>query len=229
MIPFLCPKCSSVFSAVESQVCVRCGFVFGQENEGKKICSQCFNAHGYFRKARAFGVYDGALKEVVHVLKYMRKIQLAKPLGMLVFSAFVQHWKDMEPDIVLPVPLHKNRFRERGFNQAYVLFKDWPKFTRNFSLRISESQIYTKILVRSRKTLSQVGMSREQRRKNIKDAFVVSAPEKVRGKSVLIVDDVFTTGATVEECARVLVESGAKYVDVLTIARAVIPAGLNKL
>lgn len=219
MIPYLCLKCSAKFSNISSPVCVRCGFIFNGDNFGAKICNHCFNYKGYFRKARTFGLYDRALKDAVHLLKYWGKIQLAKPLGMLLFSAFIKHWKDSKPDIIIPVPLHKTRFRERGFNQSYLLFKDWPGYTKNMPVHISSMRINRKILVRNRKTLSQVGMNKDQRYENIKGAFTVTAPGKIRGKSILLIDDVYTTGSTAEECAKTLMECGAKYVDVLTLAR----------
>ena len=116
---------------------------------------------------------------------------------------------------MVPVPLHSSKLRQRGFNQAELIARaalrsaDW----RNLRLE-------TKALVRSRETVSQAGLTRHQRRQNIRGAFRVRKPDLVRGRNILLVDDVFTTGATVSECARVLLRAGAQSVQVATVARA---------
>jgi len=217
---FLCPDCLEAVSPVEDPVCTRCGKIFEtREGEGHE-CEECIRSPKWFRKARAAGAYDEPLMHLIHQLKYRGKIQLAGPLGMLLRSSLERFWDVREIDIVVPVPLHKKRFRKRGFNQAYLLIKGWIKngqrdFNENGAVRIDRD-----VLIREKSTKPQTGLSRKDRVKNIKNAFRVIHPEKIKKKRVLVVDDVYTTGATTNECARVLLKQGAESVDVLTLARA---------
>jgi len=219
--PFLCPACLGGFRPVQSPVCTRCGLMFKSRESADHICGECARQPKKFQIARAAGVYTPGFIEIVHKFKYKGKIQLAKPLGALLFTEFLHYWKNDAIDLILPVPLHKKRFRQRGFNQAYLLVNDWSNLARAQSLQPWPAAVETKVLVRSKKTAPQTGLKRADRLQNIKNAFKVRRPDIIKDKRVLLVDDVYTTGATVNECARVLVKSGAKRVDVLTLARAI--------
>jgi ComF family protein len=173
----------------------------------------CLTERRYFRKARAFGVYEGTLMEAIHRLKYGGKTALSGPLGALAKEAFYQFWEVGTIDLLLPVPLHIKRLRERGFNQAHLINKKWA------SVEGIPFDGFT--LSRSRWTEPQTSLSRAERRKNVKGAFSLRRPDRVKGKRILLVDDVFTTGATANECARVLLKAGGRWVDVLTLARTV--------
>ncbi|MDM8518245.1 phosphoribosyltransferase family protein, partial [Desulfobacterales bacterium HSG16] len=120
---------------------------------------------------------------------------------------------------ITPVPLHVRRLRKRGFNQAYLLIRKWRKIAEYFDVCLT-AQIERELLKRNRDTSAQVGMKKAERRKNVKNAFEVINPSKVKGKRILLVDDVFTTGSTSDECAKVLMKSGAVHVDVITLVRA---------
>ena len=111
--------------------------------------------------------------------------------------------------------------RRRGFNQSYLLIDSWKSTPPPVMDELGRIPVITDVLVRNKATLPQTGLGRRQRLKNIKGAFTVRIPEIVYGKKVLLVDDVYTTGATVNECARMLLKAGARIVDVLTVARAV--------
>lgn len=151
--------------------------------------------------------------EAIHLFKYAKKTSVGHPLSLLAKETFFQFWDTHEIDLIVPVPLHIKRLRERGFNQAYLLIRRWAK---------EEGISFDGLtLSRSRWTEPQTTLSRKERQKNIKGAFFVEHPERVEGRKILLVDDVYTTGATVNECARVLTEAGADLVDVLTLARAV--------
>ncbi len=177
-------------------------------------------SNGYFRKARAFAVYNKLFKDLISLYKYRYKIQLEKPFSFFLFSVFMLNWELRDIDIIAPVPLHRRRMRKRGFNQAYLIIRKWHKIAKAFQVVMPSVQIEREIIVRTRRTASQVGMPVKDRQSNIKNAFAVKSPEKIRGKRILIIDDVLTTGSTANECARVLVNSGALYVDILTLAQA---------
>jgi len=176
-------------------------------------CWECLTEKRYFRKARAFGVHTGSLMEAIHKFKYGKKASLARPLAAFLKETFHHFWGGDNVDLLLPVPLHIKRLRERGFNQAHLLITKWAK---------KEGVAFDGLLLfRKRWTEPQTHLNRKEREKNIRKAFCVKDPERVRGKKILLVDDVYTTGSTVNECAKVLMKAGAEWVDVLTLARAV--------
>ena len=195
-----------------SPLCSRCGMVFKSREGEDHLCGRCLEHPGVFTRARAAGIYDHTLRIAIHALKFKGRVHLAAPLGELLFDTFQQYWSAADIDVVAPVPLHRNRFRRRGFNQAYLLVRRWrlPAGT----------DIVRDLLVRNRATPPQTGLDRRQRRMNIKNAFSVRRPGRITGKRVLLVDDVLTTGATVNACAGILIQDGAARVDVLTLARA---------
>ena len=220
MAPFLCTTCSADFLPVESPFCSSCGIMF-KSREGKDhFCGECLESPKRFNIARAPGIYDNALLEAVHLLKYREKIQLARPLGLFLFIFFVALWDEKSTDVVIPVPLHVKRLKNRGFNQAILLVKDWKFYAKTFDIELSHIPVERHLLVRSRWTEPQTGLDRKKRKANIKNAFRIRDAEKIDGKRVLLVDDVYTTGATADECAKVLLGAGARQVDVLTLARA---------
>ncbi|MEW5910349.1 MAG: phosphoribosyltransferase family protein, partial [Thermodesulfobacteriota bacterium] len=180
----------------------------------------CAESGGYFQKARAAGVYGGVLSDLVHRFKYQGTVQVARPLGLLLFIVFVRNWKDDSIHLVHPVPLFRRRFRKRGFNQAYLLIRDWPYYSNVYALPEFPYQIRKEVLKKKIQTKAQTLMSRDERRLNLRDAFIVTDPAAVADKRVLVVDDVMTTGTTADECARTLLASGAERVDILTLARA---------
>jgi len=221
--PYVCPSCSVHFLPIESPICRQCGLVFGSRDGEDHLCGGCLDRPKKYGKARAFCVYERTGLELIHALKYRGKIQLARPLGALLYTTFIHHWAEGEIDTVIPVPLRRSRFRGRGFNQAYLLVRNWP------GLEAAESpaddgrpsiHLDRKSLVREGKTASQTGSGREERIANVKNVFAVRDGCKLAGKRILLIDDVYTTGATVEACAKVLLGNGAAHVDVLTLARA---------
>jgi len=151
---------------------------------------------------------------LIHQFKYQGNIRLARPLGLMLLNTFMHFFSPGNIDMIVPVPLHAKRFRQRGCNQAYLLVKDWRRCDPTLP------PVERDALFRIRRTDPQTGLGREERNKNIKQAFSVEEDHKTQGKKILLVDDVYTTGATVNECARVLRAAGAKQVDVLTLARA---------
>ncbi len=218
--PHLCAKCAGTFSAVESPICSTCGIVFHSRAGEDHLCGDCLNAPKSFGMARSAGVYDKVVMAAIHCLKYNGKIQLARPLGVLLFLIFCRYWNENHPDLIIPVPLHNKKLRQRGFNPSFLLVKEWDAITRALGNGFPVIPVKRDTLSRTKWTKSQTGLGRQERLKNIKNAFSVNDPSKVKGKKILLIDDVYTTGATAKECSKVLLNAGASHVDVLTLARA---------
>lgn len=178
------------------------------------LCGMCRLAAPPYRRAVAYGAYDGSLRDLIHLLKYQQVKPVAHLLGRLLADALAGAQLP-EPLVVVPVPLFKRKLRERGFNQAEEIAR---AFMRQRVLR--SIQLDTSSLVRVRQTASQTGLTRHQRRANLRGAFAVVKPERIEDRSVMVIDDVMTTGTTASECSRVLLRAGAKQVFVATVARA---------
>lgn len=187
------------------------------------LCDLCRRATPRFHRAVAYGPYEGALRDLLHVFKY-QGVRSAAPLlgrflGQAVTQAEIAGTKDGL--LVIPVPLARGKRRARGFNQAEAIAKAFCAADSFRALKGAGGiQLGGGLLVRNRETISQTGLTRPQRQANLRGAFAVKQPEKLRGRSILLVDDVMTTGATAGECARVLMKCGARKVSVATVARA---------
>ena len=221
MAPFLCPSCTSGFFPVESPKCSRCGMVFKSRQGEDHLCGECLDSPKRFQIARSAGIYKYTLMAVIHCFKYKGKTQLARPLGTLLFTAFINLWDKMSIDLIVPVPLHVKKLRMRGFNPSFLLVKEWVGIAKFLNVGLPDIPVNINVLARRRWTEPQTGLGRKERLANIKNAFNISNDSKITGKRILLVDDVYTTGATVNECAKVLLKGGAGHVDVLTLARAV--------
>jgi len=208
-----CPSCSSDIVSIESPLCAICGTPFVSREGGDHACSGCLIEKRDFDMARSFGIYRGSLMEAIHRFKYEKKFALSRPLSALIRKTFFQFWDPTTVDLLVPVPLHIRRLRKRGFNQAYLLAAGWAKR--------EGLSVDGRLLRRERQTKPQTNLDRRDRQKNISGAFSVTRPACVENKRVLVIDDVYTTGATAGECAHVLKQAGAARVDVLTLARAV--------
>jgi len=194
-------------------MCPHCGLPFAGVGIDH-LCDRCRRRPPRFDQARACALYDtgpetpSPLAAVVHQFKYNRDVTLAPLLADLLAARcpYGNHY-----DVLVPVPLHIERLRWRGFNQAVLLAR---RLARLWSVHLDPF-----LLTRIRPTPPQVGLDEGERRRNIVGAFAVRHVERIRRRRVLLVDDVYTTGATVNECARVLKRNGARRVDVLVLAR----------
>ncbi len=216
-----CWECVNALAAISEPLCTCCGMMFKQPQFDNHLCGDCIMQPKKFRMARAAMVFDQQSMAIIHRFKYAGKTQLARPFGGLLFNAYWRYWHREAPDLILPVPLHNQKFRSRGFNQSYLMVDSWKAIDRLNPLTACDKRLRTDVLIRSKATVPQTGLGRRQRLQNIKGAFSVRLPEAVKESKILVVDDVYTTGATVNECARSLVEAGAARVDVLTLARAI--------
>src|SRR6186713_1982604 len=204
----VCPACWGRMKRIERPFCSQCGmpapFIEG-------LCGSCRTGEHAFDFARSALVFNDPLREIIHHLKYSDRVSLARPLGTLLCECLEQ--ESFQGEVVLPVPLHPRRERQRGYNQANLIAESLRKLNRT---------IDTKTLRRRKNTTSQTGLSRSQRTMNLAGAFEVRrhVPE-----CVIVVDDVFTTGSTLHEVAKTLKRHGAKRVEVLTVARVPSPEG----
>ena len=197
----LCRTCFDALPRVGSPVCGRCGLPTAFATF---VCEECKNVDFGFQSARAPLKYDGVGKQVVHALKYRG---YKRVVGRLAAPLMLQVVGEDHFDAVVPVPLHSSRLRKRGFNQAELL-------ARGVAEKMKATVSDTLEVVRS--TRDQVELSAAQRRANVAGAYTATKP--LRGK-ILLIDDVFTTGATLSACAGTMVRAGAEEVHALSLCR----------
>lgn len=209
-LPVLCNDCLADISFLSSPACPCCGMPFLSGHD--HFCGLCLKNTFAFDRARAAMQYKKPVTSLISALKFNGTLTGLATLAHLAVNS--PGIKDLhEPDMILPVPLHIRRLRERQFNQALVIGKScFPGY---------RSRIHTGVLVRHRATSPQTSLNGAARRKNLAGAFSLTNPETVRNKTILLIDDVLTTGSTVNECARVLRRAGARRIEVFTLARAI--------
>jgi ComF family protein len=180
-------------------------------------CLLCQRADPPFERAVAYGSYDGGLRDLIHVLKFQQVRPAAAVLGCVLAETMAQLEKTMPVGTiaVVPVPLHKRKQSQRGFNQAEMIARGALKQLS----RPKRFDLCAGVLLRRRETGSQIGLTRHQRRENLRGAFAVGDPSRILNRDVLLIDDVLTTGTTASECARVFLRAGAARVWVATVAR----------
>ena len=219
----ICEECIESIAPIGIPRCSICGEglpIGYRAFDSEARCNDCGREFPLFARAVAYGAYEGGLRELIHLLKYQRVEPAAQVLGRMLADSVASLESEFDGSVlVIPVPLHGSKLRQRGFNQSELIARN-----ALFLLRRGASspgyEMVNSLLVRKRPTESQVGMTREQRQANMKGAFAVLDKQRVAGRSVLLVDDVFTTGTTAGECSRVLLKAGAQNVWVATVARA---------
>lgn len=221
----VCEACLEAIRPNEAAVCAACGerlvSPLLSERDGSPLCLQCMQNEPAFARAAAYASYDGGMRDLVHLLKYERVRPAANVLGRMLAEVVADLSQAFapEPPVVIAVPLHASKMRERGFNQSELIARAMLKL-KPAALDV---KLNTTALVRSRATVSQTGLTSPQRRENVRGAFHVAHLDQVSGRDILLIDDVFTTGTTVSECARVLCRARAKRVFVATVARVLKP------
>ena len=202
-----CDECRSQIVLVEPPFCHRCGGSL--EGATSRLCPRCRTTPHRIERIRSVAYSEGVLREAIHAFKYQGITALAGPLADLM----ADHWAGdpRSVDVVIPVPLHKSRLRARGFNQAACLARE---LSRRVGLTVDEG-----VLVRHRATAAQVELNADQRKENVREAFRC-VNRGAADKHLLLIDDVCTTGSTLEACAAALLDGGARSVQALTLARA---------
>jgi len=209
---FWCEGCFEELPWIRSPLCPRCGRPFLKSaSSNDHLCGDCLLGLHPFDTARSATTYSGIVRQRIHQLKFGAQLHWVPALVELLALTF--HREGLEgAEVILPVPLHVKRLRQRGFNQVGLLAKALGR-------RIGLSVQYDS-LVRKHWTEPQTRLNRQERLENVKDAFLVVHGPAIEGKCALLIDDVFTTGTTVNECTKTLKNAGAREVHALTIARA---------
>ncbi len=203
----VCPECEAKIEWVDSPLCLCCGRVFAAREGGDRLCGECATELPPYDRARAAALYEGPVAEAIKGFKFS---------GQMAYLPVLQSWLHRPhclelaaaADLLVPVPLHPRRLKARGFNQSWLLAQGFKG-----------AALGREVLTRVRYTVPQVGLKPKERRTSVRGAFSVPHPEAVQGKNLLLIDDLYTTGSTVKECALALRRAGAAGVAVLTVAR----------
>jgi ComF family protein len=208
----ICKECTSKIKYLKTPYCRVCGRPHDARFEGD-FCHDCYLKKTSFNSARSVAEYEGVIKKALHIFKFNNRYGLKTCLGRIA-ADYLNNSSGMnlsEVDMMIPIPLSRKKLKAREYNQAKLLAEELSKHT---GLAINDE-----ILKRTRETTPQFELSRKERLSNLKDAFAASSA--VKDKTILLIDDIYTTGATVKEASNALKRAGARKVHVLTIARAV--------
>ncbi len=219
----VCGGCWRALEPWTGAVCSRCGLPLASRAVmAGSLCAECRLERPHYDFARSYGIYAGKLRKAVLELKFHRRERLGVRLGRLLAEPWFALQAALgfdEPWLVLPVPLHRWRERERGYNQAGLLADGLARALRGRTASAG-FRLDSKALERKRPTAPQSGLSVQARRENVRSVFTVTAPKRLHDRDVILVDDVMTTGATASACAAELKRAGARRVIVLALARA---------
>jgi len=207
-----CKSCLSFFKRITGPVCPSCGRPYPVNSGSDHLCEKCITSPPVYDMITAPFVFEGPIKDAIHALKYGGKSHYAKSLGPVLGQFVSENLYIAQPPIVMPIPLHHKRLKERGFNQSLLLAK--------YVTKQIDGELDFLSLVRVRSTEPQTRLNREERLKNLKGAFDLRRPTPVKDRVIVLVDDVATTGTTFNECARVLKRAGATEVLAIALARA---------
>ncbi len=204
----ICQSCRKKILPIGDNFCHKCGKSLLIAAD---ICVDCQgNDTLYYESIKAAGIYHGILRESIHAFKYERRSCLGADLGDFMISSYRQHFSLNSFDKLVPVPLHKKQYRQRQYNQSEVLAR---KLSRATGIPVAADT-----LARSRATKPQFTLNKQERALNIKDSFQVKNRAWLQGAKVLVIDDICTTGSTINECARILKQAGAEEVYGLVLA-----------
>ena len=204
-----CVDCLVAMPPLSPAHCCCCAQPFPSATSNH-LCGTCLQRPPSFSMVHAAGMYQDSVKEAVHQLKYRNQLTLAKPLGQLLGKVISAADNNFVPDQIIPVPLHPDRLRELGYNQALEVARP---IARQLGIPID-----TTLLQRNRKTQQQQGLSAIERKSNLRNAFTLAS--KASAFKILLIDDVMTTGETVRECSRALLAGGVAEVQVAVVDRS---------
>lgn len=203
----ICPQCEKKLKTLNGNVCKKCG---AQVNLMDKSCYACFEKEYKFKTHKSCFVYDELSSTPVKFLKYEKKKYLAEPMARVMYAFHKDLFNDI--DIITFVPMTYERFKNRGYNHSYELAKHLSKISK---IKLE------KLLIKNTNTEHQAGLNFDERIKNLKGSFVCeeNIKDSIKGKRILIIDDVFTTGSTIHECARILYDKNVKSVSAITFLK----------
>ncbi|MCS7254348.1 MAG: ComF family protein [Armatimonadota bacterium] len=207
----ICVRCFSRLKFIKPPMCALCGKPYDELAQAAPICSDCRRIKRWFDRCRCTVRYEDVAREMIHKLKYSGERRLASEMAKLMVETLNDFSHPV--DLVIPVPLHRKRLRERGFNQAWLI--------ADVLSECINARMNSTALIRARETKPQFDLEPKERLGNVRDAFELVEPSAVTDKVVLVVDDVMTVGATLNECARALKKGKPKAVYAVAFARAV--------
>ena len=205
-----CPDCLAGFPPLDSSFCPRCALPYPLPAGSNHLCEACLRREPPFLYTRCLGLYDASLRDAIQRFKFNGAVHFDRPLARLLSAEIQDVYSSFRPDLLVAVPLHRQRLKTRTYNQSLLLARELG--------RLRQLPAPSRLLRRLRATLPQQGLAAEERRTHLKGAFAMS--DRLDGERVLLVDDVFTTGATARECAATLLAGGASQVVVAVLARA---------
>lgn len=204
-----CPGCRGQIPPLMDPRCRRCSVPYQAESGANHFCQTCLQEKiPLFDQVTSIGFYDGLLREAIHQFKYRNNINLDRPLAAMLAEQIQQ--ANLTSDLIIPVPLHRDKLRQRTYNQSTLI-------TRKLT-SIIDTPYRLDLLARATPAPPQKGLSARERLQNVKGAFTLHG--KLNGETVLLVDDVMTTGATIRACAKTLLAGGAGKVQIAILARA---------
>lgn len=207
----VCIRCREAAPLINGPLCPRCGLEFTSPDTDSHLCGICLTRRWHWTLHRSCGWYDGTLKLAIHHLKFSGDHTVLPYLGDLLYQVFLRECVSVPVDMLVPIPLHRRRLRQRGFNQSLLL-------ARLLSRRTG-IPVEPRILRKTRETAPQTSLTASERRANLRGAFTVADARATASRSILVIDDVYTTGTTINECSKILLNSGASRVAALTVAR----------
>lgn len=206
-----CAACADQVHFITGDICRICGTTFPDSPAESHLCGDCLDTKPHFSRARAIFSYKDIIVNAIHKFKYKKDLSSGEILASFIAGYSFPDIDFADYSLIIPVPLHIKRLRERGFNQALILARAIGE-KQNINVDFS-------VLKRHKFTQTQTGSNKKERKQNIGGAFEVSDRQKIAGKNIILIDDVYTTGATVNECAKTLMKGGAQNISVLTLAR----------
>ncbi|MBF7095925.1 ComF family protein [Alkalibacter mobilis] len=212
----MCQKCLESLEAIRLNRCLKCGREI--LNPGIRACRDCISMEYKFNRGFSAYGYDHKIKDIIYLMKFGNRPGLCRFAGKMTYRKLEKENRlgfIEDKDLIIPVPLSKAGLNERGYNQSELLALG---LTSQWNVSEAANIVHSNNLIKIKETAHQRDLNRRERLKNVVGAFKITDPEKIRGQNILLVDDVMTTGSTLNECSNVLMGAGAKNVDILVFA-----------
>lgn len=207
---FICDRCESEIEYINPPLCTRCGRPFNSEQGISHLCYNCIKEKNKFTMSRAVFKYNGHIKHLIHRFKFGDQVNLAEFFSDQLIRLYNMYFVTRKIHAIIPVPLANGRLKHRSYNQTQLLA---DMMSKKLFL-----PVYSEQLVKVKETLPQSKLNSEQRRENVKHAYMVVDSNRIKSKNILLIDDVITTGATINACANTLIRAGINQVYVIAIA-----------